>query len=216
MLLKTTVSILVTLCMIFAVCAGCKSKSRSTPLPPGPSVIMNLTNPDGVLGVSHWLPDDIYATDEGAVPAGSLDMAGVWTFVQAGVPWFDSSVVPATGTIISIKLVLEVNAAPVDPIIVKVFDLGINPLTIDPDSSAECEQVFIDACGGSEYGEFTVDSSQSVVEVILDAQAISDLQSAVAGGTGFGIGLRAPAATEANLVNVSFFNTAYLAVELPE
>jgi hypothetical protein len=214
---KKAFSGLLVLCLVFAICGGCKSKSRNGPPPAsGPTVILELTDPNGVLGISHWLPDDIYATDDGAIPAGSLDVSGIWTFVQAGVPWFDSSVVPSTDSIVSIKLVLDVNAAPVDPIIVKVFDLGINPLSIDPDNSAECEQVFIDACGGNEYGEFALDSSRSVVEVTLDAQAVSDLQSAVAGGIGFGIGLRAPAATEANLVNIYFFNTAYLVVELPE
>lgn len=215
--MKPMICLFAALSLVTGVGVGCaKKKSDPVAQVDTETATMQLANPDSVLGISYWVEDDVYAADVGAIPAGSMDMAGIWTLVQTGVPWFDTSVVPATATIVSVKLVLEVNAAPVGAAVVRACDLGLNPLAINPDDSAECEQVFADACDGNIYAEFAVDSSQSSMQISLGAQALSNLQSALSGGTGFGVGLRVPVATETNLVEVTFLNNAYLVVEYRE
>jgi len=206
---------LVVIGLLPAAGAGCRNRDKDPPPVPLEHVGLALaTDPDtGTLGVTYVFEFDDYLAGMGFIPAGSSQPFPGETWIDAGVPCFDTSAIPTTATIVSAVLVLDVMIAPGVPVSVRVYDLSVDPRTIDPlaPDPLECEQAYNDACSGSIYGEFPVDSSMSAIEVPLDAQAIADLQSAFGSGI-FSVGLRAPGATESNLVDVSFANTAYLKI----
>lgn len=175
----------------------------------------NLKDPAGVLTISKVVGITYSALSGPPISCGSVQ-PGPFIMVDVGTPWFDLSDIPLDSTVVSATLILETDTAPATAIDVEVRDLLTDPNSINTGDPSECEAMHNDCTSGNLYGTFQVDDSLLFVEIPLNTQAMEDLQAAVSGGTEFGVGLRAPAADETNIVEVYFHATAVLEIEYRE
>lgn len=178
----------------------------------------DLEDPTGVLTINQvvvvGIPDSYRDQTGPPISCGSAQPAGPsFTMVQVGTPWFDLSDIPLDSTVVSATLILETDTAPATAIEIEVRDLSTDPNSITTSDPIECEAMHNDGTSGNLYATFQVDDSLLFIEVPLDIQGVEDLQTAVSGGLGFGVGLRAPTADETNIVEVYFHATAVLEIE---
>ena len=192
----------------FMTWAGCKGKHSVAPNLKQVDIQLAQGSSD-ITAINH-IVGITYAAHTGAPISCGSESLGGQPVVKAGLLWFDLSQVPSNAHIEEVTLVLTVNSAPTSPIEVEAHDLTTNPLTINSSDPTECQNAFDDACGGALYATFYVDSSQTVVEVPLNQQAVADIQSALQSTGSFGIGLRAPAADSTNFVTISFQMDVYI------